>query len=62
MASNYFIKGKVIGRKDDGAYEFSIVFGGVDNAKLAFDNYVAALRTKRDRIPQYIEIDKFNKV
>ena len=62
MASNYFIKGRVIGKKDDGSHEFSTVFGGVDNAKVAFDNYVAAIRTKRDRIPQVIEIDVFNKV
>ena len=60
--ANYFIKGKVIGKKDDGSHEFSIVFGGVDNAKLAFDNYIAAIRTKRNRIPEEIEIHTFNKV
>ena len=62
MASNYFIKGKVIGRKDEGSHEFYTVFGGVDNAKVAFDNYVAAIRTKKNRVPQEIEIETFNKV
>ena len=62
MASSYFIKGKVIGRKDEVWHEFSEVFNGVDNAKVAFDNYVAAIRTKRDRIPQDIEIDVFNRI
>ena len=60
--ANYFIKGKVIGKKDDGSHEFYTVFGGVDNAKVAFDNYIAAIRTKRDRIPQEIVIHTFNKV
>jgi hypothetical protein len=62
MASNYFIKGKVIGKKGDGSYEFTEVFGGVDNAKLAYDNYVAAIRTKKNRIPQDIDVTTFNKV
>jgi hypothetical protein len=62
MASNYFIKGRVIGKKDEGSYVFVEVINGPDNAKAAFDNYVAAIRTKKNRVPQDIEIDTFNRV
>jgi len=60
--ANYFIKGKVVGRRDEEWNNFHDVFQGVDNGKAAFETYVAAIRTKRDRVPQEIEIYTFNKV
>jgi hypothetical protein len=58
----YFIKGRITGKKDEDYEDFYDVFQGTLDAKVELDDYVAAVRTKRNRIPLSVDIYTFNRV